>query len=308
MTIKHLVISGGGPTMIKSLGACQHLEKNNFWKIEDVETIHGTSAGAIVGAILCLKYDWETLNAYVVDRPWNDAFPFNIKSILDAYTNRGIFGRNSMEIIFKSLLLGKDLSLEITLKEFYEYSKIELCMHSFEINNFKMESISYINYPDLPLVSALQMTSAVPILISPVCIDGKCFIDGGVVSNYPLKFCLEVAKNTDEILGFKNYYGEKKESSKITEDSTLLDYVFFFLYKLIFQLKSDTNITSIENEVVYRAHDYLSLENIKAVLSSRELRKEFLQIGIDAAADFLSKKQRGDAGLTTLPPAQHTPS
>lgn len=212
MTIKHLVISGGGPTMIKSLGACQHLQQNGFWKIEDVETIHGTSAGAIVGAILCLKYNWETLNAYIIDRPWNDAFSFNIKSILDAYTNRGIFGRNSMEIIFKSLLLGKDLSLEITLKEFYEYSKIQLCMHSFEINDFKMESISYINYPDLPLLSALQMTSAVPVFISPVCIDGKCFIDGGVVSNYPIKFCLEVVKNPDEILGFKNYYGEKKRN------------------------------------------------------------------------------------------------
>jgi predicted acylesterase/phospholipase RssA len=291
MTIKHLVIAGGGPTMIKSIGACQHLEQNGFWKISDIESIYGTSAGAIVGAILCLKYDWETLNAYVVDRPWSDAFPFSIKSIFNAYTNRGIFGKNAMEIVFKSLLLGKDLSLDITLKEFYEYSKIELFMHSFEINNFQIESVSYINYPDLPLVSALQMTSAVPILISPVCIDGKCFIDGGVVCNYPVKFCLEIVKNTDEILGFKNYHGEKKESSKITEDSTLLDYIFFFLYKLIFQLKSDSNITKIENEVVYSAHDYLSLENIKAVLSSKDIRKEFLQIGIDAAADFLLKKQ-----------------
>jgi len=291
MTIKHLVISGGGPTMIKSLGACQHLEKNNFWKIEDIETIYGTSAGAIVGAILCLKYDWETLNTYIIERPWNEAFTFSIKSILDAYANRGIFGRNSMEIIFKSLLLGKDLSLDITLKEFYEYSKIQLCMHSFEINNFKMESISHINYPDLPLLSALQMTSAVPIIISPVCIDGKCFIDGAVVSNYPLKFCLEVIKNTDEILGFKNYYGEKKESSKITDESTLLDYVIFFLYKLIFQLKSDTNVAKIENEVIYSAHDYLSLDYIKSVLSSKEIRKEFLQIGIDSAVEFLSKKE-----------------
>jgi len=290
MTIKHLVIAGGGPTMIKSIGACQHLEKNDFWKISDIESIHGTSAGAIVGAILCLKYDWETLNAYVVDRPWSEAFPFSIKYILDAYTNRGIFGRKAMEVIFKSLLLGKDLSLEITLKEFYEYSKIELCMHSFEINSFKMESISYITYPDLPLLSALQMTSAVPILISPVCIDGKCFIDGAVVSNYPLDFCLEFVKNTEEILGFKNDYGEKKESNKITEDSTLLDYIMFFLYKLIFQLNTENKQLVIENEVVYSAH-YLSLDYIKSVLSSKEMRKEFLQLGIDAAAVFLSKKR-----------------
>ena len=286
MTIKHLVISGGGPTMIKSLGACQHLEENNFWKIDDIQSIHGTSAGAVVGAMLCLKYDWETLNAYIIDRPWNEAFPFSIKYILNAYTNRGIFGRKASEVVFKSLLLGKDLSLDITLKDFYDYSKIELYMYSFEINNFKMESISYKTYPDLPLLTALQMTSAIPILISPVCLDGKCFIDGAVVSNYPLNFCLDMVEDTAEILGFKNDYEEKKQANVIDEESTLLDYIMTFLYKLIFQLNTEDKQKRIENEVLYSAQ-YLSFEYIKSVLSSSEIRKEFLQSGIQSAIDFL---------------------
>jgi predicted acylesterase/phospholipase RssA len=285
MTIKHLVISGGGPTMIKSLGACQYLEQNNFWKIDNIQTIHGTSAGALVGAMLCLNYDWETINSYIIDRPWNEAFPFNIKSIMDAYTNKGIFGRKATEIVFKSLLLGKDLSLDITLKDFYDYSKIELYMYSFEINHFKMESISYKSYPDLPLLTALQMTSAVPILISPVCVDGKCFIDGAVVSNYPLNYCLDLVSDKNEILGFKNDYGDKKQSNIIDEDSTLLDYIMNFIYKLIFQLNTEDKQVKIENEVLYSAQ-YLSFEYIKSVLSSSEIRKEFLQSGIQSATDF----------------------
>jgi predicted acylesterase/phospholipase RssA len=286
MTIKHLVISGGGPTMIKSLGACQHLEEDNFWKIDDIQTIHGTSAGAVVGAMLCLKYDWETLNTYIIDRPWQEAFSFNIKSVLDAYTNRGIFSRKATEIVFKSLLLGKDLSLDITLKEFYDYCKIELYMYSFEINYFKMESISYKTYPDLQLLTALQMTSAIPLLISPVCIEGKCFIDGAVVSNYPLNYCLDMVEDTTEILGFKNDYGEKKQANVIDEESTLLDYIMIFLYKLIFQLNTEDKQKRIENEVLYSAQ-YLSFEYIKSVLSSSEIRKEFLQSGIQSAIDFL---------------------
>jgi len=289
MTIKHLVISGGGPTMIKSLGACQYLEQHNFWKIDNIETIHGTSAGAIIGAILCLKYDWETLNKYVIERPWNEAFTFSIKSILDAYTNKGIFGKKSSEIIFKSLLLGKDLTLNITLKEFYEYSKIELYMHSFEINNFVIEVISYKNYPDLPLLTALQMTSAIPILIAPVCHEEKCFMDGAVVCNYPLNYCLSMVENPDEILGFKNDYGEKKESQKINEDSTILDYIMAFLYKLIFQLNTEDKQKQIKNEVLYSCQ-YLSFEYIKSVLSSSEIRKEFLESGIQSASNFLRDK------------------
>lgn len=290
MTIKHLVISGGGPTMIKSIAACQYLQEQKFWNITDIKSIHGTSAGAIVGAIICLNYNWETLNAYIIDRPWHEAFPINIKSILDAYTNRGIFGRKAIEILFKSLLLGKDLSLDITLKELYDYSQIEMYIYTFEINNFKMESICYKNYPDLPLLTALQMSSAIPILISPVCMNGKCFIDGAVVSNYPLNYCLNEIENKDEILGFKNDYEEKRESAIIDEDSTLLDYIINFLYKLIFQLNTEDKQEIIKNEVCYSAR-YLSLEYIKSFLSSCDLRKEFFQSGIDSATIFLSKKQ-----------------
>jgi len=289
MTIKHLVISGGGPTLIKSIGACQHLEKVNFWNIENIESIHGTSAGAVVGAMLCLKYDWETLNTYIIERPWHEAFSINVKSILEAYTNCGIFGKNSTEIVFKSLLLGKDLSLNITLKEFYLYSKIELYLYSFEINNFKMESISYKTYPDLPLLTAIQMTCAIPILVSPVYLEGKCFIDGAVVSNYPLNICFDYIENKDEILGLKNKY-EVKKYNIINEESTLLDYIITFLYKLISQLNTEDKQPYIKNEIVYNA-EYLSLDYIKSVLFSIDIRKDFLQNGIKAAIEFLSNNE-----------------
>ena len=58
MTIKHLVISGGGPIMIQILGAIQHLEKNEKVDMKNIESIYGTSAGAIVGVLICLKFDW----------------------------------------------------------------------------------------------------------------------------------------------------------------------------------------------------------------------------------------------------------
>jgi len=290
MTIKHLVISGGGPTMIKTLGACQYLEKQGFWNIDNIESIHGTSAGAIIGAMLCMRFDWDTLNSYIIQRPWHEAFPINIKTILDAYHNRGIFDKSAPEKFFKSLLAAKDLSMKITLKEFFEYSKIELYMYSFEINHFQIESISYLTYPDLPLITAIQMTSAIPIIVSPVCFDEKCFIDGAVVSNYPLNYCLQKVENKEEILGFKNKYDEKPQGAVINDDSTLLDYIIIFLYKLIFQLNTEDKQEEIPNEITYSAM-YLSFEYIKSVISSQEIRTNFLETGIQAAKFFLNKKQ-----------------
>ena len=71
------------------------------------------------------------------------------------------------------------------------------------------------------------MTCALPVLVTPVFIDDKCFIDGGVACNYPLCFCVDSGKLANEILGFKNSY-ENENNSKIGENSTLLDYLLFF--------------------------------------------------------------------------------
>ena len=38
MTIKHLVLSGGGPIMIQLLGAIQHLESTNFIDLKNIES------------------------------------------------------------------------------------------------------------------------------------------------------------------------------------------------------------------------------------------------------------------------------
>ena len=39
-TIKHLVMSGGGPSMIQTLGAIQYLEEEKIIDIKNIETIY----------------------------------------------------------------------------------------------------------------------------------------------------------------------------------------------------------------------------------------------------------------------------
>jgi predicted acylesterase/phospholipase RssA len=125
MTIKHLVISGGGPIMIQILGAIQHLEKNDFLNMKNIESIYGTSAGAIVGALICLKYDWDTINDYIIKRPWKDVFPIKVQNIFDAYTKKGIFDIKTIEKCFKPLFGAKDIPLDINLENFEE----EICIN-----------------------------------------------------------------------------------------------------------------------------------------------------------------------------------
>jgi predicted acylesterase/phospholipase RssA len=289
MTIKHLVISGGGQTMLQALGVLQHLEINKIFERINIQSIYGTSAGAIVAILFAFRFDWETINDFMIKRPWHELFPIKIQSIFDAYTNKGIYTENVFEKFLKPLLDAKDLSLKITLKEFFNYSNIELHLFTFEINEFKVEDISYLTHPDLSLICAMQMTCAIPVLISPVCLENKCYIDGGMVTNYPLNYCIEKYKNEEEILGIKNTY-VKKENSNIDDNSNLLDFVMNFLFKIIYSFSTTNKQPKIENEVICSA-SIMTISILKTAIYSMDVRKELLESGIETAKEYIKNKE-----------------
>jgi hypothetical protein len=286
MTIKHLVISGGGPTMIQTLGALFHLDKNRFLNLNEIETIYGTSAGAIIGVCIALKFDWETINDYIIKRPWQDVFPIKVQNILDAYTKKGIYDSKTIEKCFKPLFDAKDIQIDINLDDFYKLTKVELHFFGFEINEYKVEDISYLTHPNISVITAVQMTSALPILLTPICIDSKCYVDGGISCNYPLNFCIDSGKNPDEIVGFKNKYSESKNN--ITLDSTLLEFLMSFIYKAVFSLSTDNNQPEIKNEVICPV-SHLNFDFLKNAITKIEVRKELFDSGINSAQFFLEK-------------------
>lgn len=284
MTIKHLVISGGGPIMVEILGSLQHLENNNVINMNNIESIYGTSAGAIVGVLMCLKFDWNTINDYIIKRPWHDVFNINPQSIIDSYAKKGIFDIKIIEKCFKPLFDAKDINIDINLEDFYNLTKIELHMYSFEINKYEVHDISYITHPKLSLMKALQMTCGLPILVTPVCIEDKCFIDGGLACNYPLNYCIESGKKSDEIFGFKNKYSSEK--TNINNESTLFDFILNFLFKAVTSVSTDHIQPNIKNEIILDT-EYLTIDILKNSLSNIEIRRELLNNGTQVAINFL---------------------
>jgi NTE family protein len=285
--IKHLVISGGGPTLIQILSCIQHLEEKKFLDTKKIESIYATSAGAIMGTIICLHFDWETVNDYIIQRPWHDVFPVKVQNIFDSYTKKGVFDAKVFEKCFKPLLDAKDLPLDITLEDFYNYSKIELHFFTFDINMFQLEDISYKTHPKLSLLTAIQMTCALPVMVTPICIENKCYIDGGVVCNYPLKYCLDSKINVDEILGFKNQY-DKGDENRIDSSSNLLEFTMGFLFKVIRSLGTDHLQPQIKYEINCKT-ELLSIEFMKSALTSIDTRKKLFESGIECADEFLNR-------------------
>ena len=291
MTIKHLVISGGGPLGLRYLGALEKLEKENFWKVDNIESIYGTSVGSMIGAFICLKYDWETLNKYIIERPWNDAFKINATQIFDSYYKKGLYDTKLIEIIFKPLLQAKNIEINVTLKEFYEFSKIDFHIFTFELNKFETIELSHITHPNLSLLQALTMSSAFPGIFMPTIIDKKCYIDGGVMCNYPINQCLRDNTNKDEILGITISH-EKDNNTEITEELSLLEYVMCFTNNAMNFIRSTVKLENINNTIECNVTENICnfLDFIQQAVTNQELRNQWIKMGEEDATKFLSNK------------------
>ena len=290
MPIKHLVISGGGPVGFTYLGALEYLNKSQFWNRENIESIYATSIGSVIATCICLNYDWETLNKYVLERPWHEVFKISGQQIFDSYYKKGLYDKKILETVLKPLLEAKDLSVKITLKEVYEYSKIDLHIFTFDINKFDTVELSHNSHPNLLLVEALTMSCSIPGIIMPVIMDGCCFIDGGVLCNFPINQCLRDHNVEDEIFGINYICNDSKTT--VTQDTTLLEYTIAITLNATLFITSSNKTSTIKNCILYEVDKQpLELDNMKKTIKSQEFRKELFEQGRELGKKFLDARK-----------------
>jgi predicted acylesterase/phospholipase RssA len=292
MVIKHIVISGGGPTGLLSYGAAKHLAQQGFWSPDTIETIYGTSIGALIGAILCLKHEWSTLDDYIIKRPWEKVIVDSLE-MLELFSCKGVAKMKLLDDIMRPLLESKDLTLAVTLREFYEYSHISLNVFTVELNAFRKVQMSHATHPDLPLMDAIKMSSCVPMLFQPILRDGCCYIDGGVMVNYPLRECLEDTQcSPHEVLGLRNLWNNPNEGIGI--QSSLLEYLRFINLQLVRMVNATTMASAPTalnervNEVVCRVKPDITPAEWLSIMSDAGQRLAWIEDGIAFATAFLT--------------------
>jgi len=282
MTIKHLVIAGGGPSGLFTYGAAKYLSNENFWNINDIETIYGTSIGAFIGAIISLKYEWSILDDYIIKRPWEKLIDISPDDLFKAWEKKGILGDEFIREALKPLLDAKELSVDITLSELYNYNKIELHMFAININSetLKPVDISHKNFPDLSLVKAIAMSTAIPFIFKPIVMDGACYVDGGILINFPLEICLNDTRcESNEILAFKNIWSINKVINPIVETTDILSYWVHILKLIGKEISSELRQPSVPNTVNCIIEEINGYEDWFNVLGAKDSREKFIKKG-----------------------------
>jgi NTE family protein len=290
MTIKHLVISGGGPSGILAYGIVSRLATKGFWQLADIKSMYGTSIGALVCFMVSIGYEWEWLDDYFIKRPWEKLVASSTTKITEIYEKKCLLNHHFYIEAIKPLLRAKDLSDKITLAEFYAFNKIELHMFCVNINAAKLEKIdiSYKSHPDLQLIQALCMTMAVPIIFEPVFIDDNCYVDGALLTNFPLNDCIKQEKcDTDEILAIKNIWKEIGHE-KINEKSSMFDFILEIIKKMRASIDIDNSHPHIKYNVDCVTDEIAGFDKWAETLSNEEMRKRLVVNGWAQAELFLT--------------------
>lgn len=301
---RHIAICGGIIYGFAFHGIFHRLAQQEYLDMNQIKTIHGTSAGSVMAVVLALKEDWDVLEKYILDRPWTEVFQISISTVLGTLKNCGIFNRNYLIRLCRPLFAAHDLNIEtITMQEFYEYSQIEVHIYATDATLFQLEDISWKTYPNWRVVDAMFASCGFPVLFQPYQdpFTGHIFMDGGVFMNYPLLPCIQTCIQYDEpldsILGIQlDLQNVDDIVHEINYPKSLIDYIYMLTNKVVWKftdMKKDEAHDLIRSQGSSCPREILvktprSAFDIMPFAKYRELRLEFVQMGKDQADEFLT--------------------
>ena len=286
MNIDCLVLSGGGHVGFIELGELYYLEQQKIWDKTKIKSIYGTSAGCILACLISLSLDWDTINDYMIKRPWDKIYELKMENILNIVDTKGIYGEEIFIQFLKPLLDAVDYSIDITLEEFYKKTNIEINFMTFNITTYESIAVNYVNFPDIPLYKALHMSCSIPLLFKPVEWKDNIYIDGGVETNYPIQYAL-LKHNEENILSLKFIYN--KLNYVINKDTSIFNYLFsIFMYSI---LKNNELDKSFKYELIYDNEEDIQTSKIFDCVLFIEKRQFLFDKGIENAKLFVEKNK-----------------
>ncbi len=169
-----LVLGGGGVKGMAHVGAWKAVEEAGV----QVSSIVGTSIGALVGACLAGGMGWRDLAPLAMALRKRDIVSMNGRSLLlNGIRQRSVFhGERFMDYIREILPVRR-----------FDELKLPLAMNAVDLETGRMEWFGTGGRSDLPLAEAVYASCALPLFYPPAEIDGRHYVDGGVLDALPFE-------------------------------------------------------------------------------------------------------------------------
>jgi len=181
-TVKHLVISGGSFKGIAFLGVLECLQRKQKLVFKELETLAGSSVGAIIAGLLVVGYNVAEMFKLIVDTNFQELVDVHVSKLL---THFGLDSGHRLVTIIKNCFIAKGFDGDITFEELYAKTQQRLVVTASCLGK-GITYFDYLSHPDLSVVTALRMSFGIPFLFTAVKYRGDYYVDGGLLDNCPL--------------------------------------------------------------------------------------------------------------------------
>lgn len=335
-TIKHIVISSGGPAGHMMYSILRTLNLKGVWEFDNIKSIYGSSVGSFAAVLIALHYDWSVIDDYLIKRPFEKIFTSGFglglgsgsgsgsdcrgtgggnstftgeppstetSTFSDAknkfdfayrlYNNKGLYGLKEFTEMLRPPLQGKDIALNVTFQEFYERTGVEIHFIVTELNSFTAVDFSHKTHPNQQVIEACYMSCCYPLGFTPVYRDGCCYLDGGIINEYPLNECIRDQKcKLSEILGIKMMW--ERKPANLTDKSSMFQFIGTFLNQINANFFENRIKTAIPNEVVCVSKIFTGRDWLNWAMDEK-YRRELILRGETFANVFLSYRRNYQA-------------
>ena len=286
MTIKYIVFSGGGTGGLCTYGVFKQLLKVKYINLENINGVYATSIGCIAALFCMLKIDEVILYDYLIKRPWDKIFDIH-PAMYEIINNKGLLDYTVFQKIINPLITVKNLDENITLKELYEYTKIDYHLYTTNINNQKPICIdlSHKTHPDLEVYKAIAMSSAIPVIFKPIFYNNGCYIDGGLLNNVPINSCIEDSKcDLDELLVISS---APPINTINIQNNTPFHHYMFYLFNTMFNMMAYQPRKQVK-QTIECFSDICDMQNWLKPLTDQDYRIDMVNHGVKCAKDYLN--------------------
>lgn len=188
-----LVLSGGGAKGLAHIGALKIIEESGI----EIDYIGGTSMGAIIGALYASGYTAHQLDSIFEQLDFDELIQDEIPRTSKTFFEKSEADKYAVTLPFDGFKVSFPSGLSKGQNVYNLFSR--LTSHVSTIDDFSKLPIPFfcmatnvetgkaVMLEKGYLPQAISASGALPSLFSPVIIDDKVLIDGGVKNNYPVQ-------------------------------------------------------------------------------------------------------------------------
>nr|WP_320119997.1 patatin-like phospholipase family protein [uncultured Marinifilum sp.] len=208
-----LVLSGGGAKGFAHVGVLKVIDELGI----PIDYISGTSMGSIIGGFYAIGYSAVDIENMILSQEWDKLLADEISRKYVPFHEKVNYERSvlSFPIKPKGIQLPSGIVNGQNIINLFERLSIDY----HDVSNFKKLPIPFVCVAtDIEtgdaivldkgyLPEAMRASMAIPTVFSPIEIDGKLLVDGGMVNNFPVKEVIDMG--ADIVIGVDVQSGPK---------------------------------------------------------------------------------------------------